>query len=272
MKGVIHGLDLFSGIGGISLGIKRAFASYGMSYQTRLYVDIEKRPQEILQQRSMGGDIDFAPVWDNILTLHGGVYKGDIDLITGGFPCQDTSRAGKGVGITKKTRSGLFYEMWRVIREARPDYVFMENSTDISNNGLAEVTAEITKSGYGARWYPLSAADVGADHIRERWWCLAYHKSLFGHVSETYKKKSARQKPQFRNGDSKTNMGESHNRGYWSSESGVARVVYGVSAQVDRNKAIGNAVVPQCVEYVIGEVFKLPELISEAARGPKETQ
>ena len=96
------------------------------------------------------------------------------DIITGGFPCQDLSVAGQRRGITKESRSGLFYELIRVIRLVRPKFVVMENVAAILNNGLDIVLGELSEAGYDAEWSIISASSLGAAHRRSRWWCVAY--------------------------------------------------------------------------------------------------
>src|SRR5437899_426718 len=96
-----------------------------------------------------------------------------IDIIYGGFPCQDISIAGHGKGLEGK-RSGLFFEIMRLAEEIKPEFIFLENVANIRCKGLNTVIGEMDRLGYDCRWGILSAADVGANHKRERWWFLAH--------------------------------------------------------------------------------------------------
>ena len=96
-----------------------------------------------------------------------------VDIVTGGFPCQDISVAGKGAGIKDGTRSGLWGQMARIINEVRPQYAFVENSPAIIRRGLTRVVSDFSEIGYDAKWIILGADDLGFNHKRKRWWCLA---------------------------------------------------------------------------------------------------
>ena len=163
----MKGLDLFSGIGGISLALKPWV-------QTVAYCEIEPYAQAVLLERMQANDLDFAPIWDDITTLNREILDTEIDIIFGGFPCQDVSIAGKQAGIKSDTRSGLFFEVMRLVREFNPKYIFLENVAAICANGLDTVLREIAEAGYDAEWCCISAAEVGAPHRRDRWWILAY--------------------------------------------------------------------------------------------------
>lgn len=125
-------------------------------------------------------DITRAPIWDDVRTLNGSVLQNlkgekkdhEIDIITGGFPCQDISIAGAGAGL-EGMRSGLFFEIIRLVSELRPQFVFLENVPAITVRGLDRVLMEFTALGFDCRWTIVSAAEVGAPHLRERWFLLA---------------------------------------------------------------------------------------------------
>lgn len=163
----LNGLDLFSGIGGISLALKPWV-------QTVAYCEIEPYAQAVLLERMQDGTLDSAPIWDDVTTLNREILDTEINIIFGGFPCQDISVAGKQLGIKSDTRSGLFHHIMRLVREFNPQYIFLENVAAICSNGLDTVLREITQTGYDARWCCLSAAEIGAPHKRDRWWLLAY--------------------------------------------------------------------------------------------------
>jgi DNA (cytosine-5)-methyltransferase 1 len=119
-------------------------------------------------------DLDFAPIWNDVTTLNREILDTTIDIIFGGFPCQDISVAGKQLGINSDTRSGLFFHIMRLVREFQPQYIFLENVAAICSNGLDTVLREVAAAGYDARWCCVSASEVGAPHNRDRWWLLAY--------------------------------------------------------------------------------------------------
>lgn len=161
----MRGLDLFSGIGGIGLALSEWV-------RTICYCEADRYAQSVLLSRMQSNDIDRAPIWDDVRSLRGEMLPA-IDVIFGGFPCQDISVAGNGQGLAGK-RSGLFYEIIRLTKEIRPSFVFLENVPAIRTRGLEQVIKEFTEVGYDCRWTMLSASDVGAPHKRERWFLLAY--------------------------------------------------------------------------------------------------
>ncbi len=163
----MNGLSLFSGIGGIELALKEDVRTVG-------YVEWETYPQAVLIKRMREGLLDEAPIWGDIQTFDGKPWCNKVDIIFGGFPCTDISVAGKGAGIKTGTRSGLWFEMLRVIGEVRPSFVFLENVSAITRRGLDTVLGGLSEVGYDARWTTVRASDVGAPHRRERWFCLGW--------------------------------------------------------------------------------------------------
>ena len=164
---MLNGLDLFSGIGGMSLALKEWVRPVA-------YCEIEPYCQSVLLQRMQEGNMPKAPIWDDIQTLSSGELP-PIDIVYGGFPCQGISVAGHGKGLADK-RSGLFYEILRLAKEIKPKFIFLENVPAICSRGGVEVVTEIAKMGFDARWCCISAASVGALHRRERWFLLGYTK------------------------------------------------------------------------------------------------
>lgn len=162
----MNGLDLFSGIGGISV----ALCDY---VRTVAYCELDTFCQAVLLSRMSTGELDNAPIWDDVKTLCGKQFKGHIDIILGGFPCQDISVAGLGKGLEGE-RSGLFFEIKRLAHEIRPSFIFLENVPAITSRGGTRVITEIAQMGYDCRWLVISAASVGALHKRERWFLLAH--------------------------------------------------------------------------------------------------
>jgi DNA (cytosine-5)-methyltransferase 1 len=119
------------------------------------------------------GQLDYAPIWNDVSTLSA-LHLPGVDIISGGFPCQDISVAGAGRGLDGK-RSGLVFEVFRLIEETSPLFVFLENVPAIRTRGGERVVKELARLGYDCRWDCLSAEDVGAPHRRNRWWLLAAH-------------------------------------------------------------------------------------------------
>jgi DNA (cytosine-5)-methyltransferase 1 len=163
-------LDLFSGIGGFSLGLERA----GM--RTVAFCEIEPYPRAILRQHWPA-----VPCYDDVRTLTAERLVADgigpIDVICGGFPCQDISSAGKGNGIDGE-RSGLWSEYARLVGEIRPRYVIVENVAALLGRGLDRVLGDLSTLGYDAEWHCIPASAVGAPHQRDRIWIVAYPARL----------------------------------------------------------------------------------------------
>ena len=146
-------------------------------------VEIEKHPQAVLAKR-----FPNLAIWDDVRTFRAdnpecaeafGQLREHADelVVAGGFPCQDISCAGRGEGL-RGARSGLWREYARVVREIRPRYVFVENSPMLVHRGLGEVLGDLAAMGYDAAWGVLSAADMGAMHLRERFWLTAERRRL----------------------------------------------------------------------------------------------
>jgi DNA (cytosine-5)-methyltransferase 1 len=159
-------LDTFSGIGGFSYAAEQLVGGF----ETIGFVEREPFCQQIL--RKHWPDV---PIYDDITTFS--PEPGSADVICGGFPCQDISTAGKQAGIKEGTRSGLFYELMRVIRMVQPQYVILENVAAILANGLDTVLGELAAAGFDAEWACIPASAVGACHQRDRWWLVAYPQS-----------------------------------------------------------------------------------------------
>jgi len=166
MKEQLNELHLFAGAGGGILG--------GMlcGHTTVCAVEIEPYCRKVLLQRQRDGILPKFPIWDDVQTFDGTPWRGKVDIICGGFPCQDISTAGKGAGIDGE-RSGLWKEMARIIREVRPRYAFVENSPILTSRGLGTVLGDLAQMGYHARWGVLGGRHIGASHQRERIWILA---------------------------------------------------------------------------------------------------
>ena len=165
----LHELALFAGAGGGILG------GHLLGWRTVCAVEWEPYPASVLCARQNDKILPPFPIWDDVQTFDGKPWRGIVDVVSGGFPCQDISVAGNGAGLDGE-RSGMWREMARIIGEVRPRYAFVENSPMLVNRGLERVLADLTSMGYDSRWGVISAADVGANHKRERIWILAYAK------------------------------------------------------------------------------------------------
>ncbi len=160
-------LALFAGAGGGILG------GHLLGWRTVCAVEWEPYAACVLAARQNDGVFAPFPIWDDIQTFNGRPWRGRVDVVSGGFPCQDISAAGKGAGIEGE-RSGMWREMARVVSEVRPAYVYVENSPMLTTRGGARVIADLTSLGYDAQWDVMGAADVGAPHQRDRIWIVAY--------------------------------------------------------------------------------------------------
>ena len=159
-------LALFAGAGGGILG------GHLLGWRTVCAVEREPYAASVLLARQNDGLLPPFPVWDDVRTFDGRPWRGIVDVVSGGFPCQDISSAGKGAGINGE-RSGLWREMARIIGEVRPRLVFVENSPVLTSRGLDRVLGDLAEMGFDAKWGVVSAEDVGAPHRRERIWIVA---------------------------------------------------------------------------------------------------
>jgi site-specific DNA-cytosine methylase len=159
-------LALFAGAGGGILGGKL------LGWRTVCAVEYEPYARDVLVARQNDGSLEPFPIWDDVRTFNGKPWRGAVDVVSGGFPCQDISSAGKGAGLDG-ARSGLWREMARIIDEVRPRYVFVENSPMLTSRGLGVVLGDLAAMGFDARWGVLGADDAGAPHRRKRIWIVA---------------------------------------------------------------------------------------------------
>ncbi|WP_126595402.1 DNA cytosine methyltransferase [Dictyobacter aurantiacus] len=240
--------SLFSGIGGLDLGLERTGR-----FQIAWQVEINEYCQQVLAKHWPNtpryGDVRRIGV-DNLSS---------VNLLCGGFPCQDISISNtyKPQGI-QGPRSGLWSEFSRLIRELRPQYVLVENVSKLLDRGMGQVLADLASCGYDAEWQCVPAAAVGAPHVRDRIFILAYPSSFqWQQILRT---------PNCQQGSSNA-MGWTKKKrctswesfelapryclaGLWSPQSRVQRVSDGVPHRMDRLKCLGNAVVPQVAEYI----------------------
>lgn len=160
-------LALFAGAGGGILGGKL------LGWRTVCAVEWEPYPAAVLARRQDEGFLPPFPIWDDVQTFDGKPWRGLVDVVSGGFPCQDISAAGKGAGITGE-RSGMWSHMARIIGEVRPRFAFVENSPVLTSRGLGTVLGDLAAMGYDAEWGVLGANDALLDHKRDRIWIVAH--------------------------------------------------------------------------------------------------
>jgi len=237
---VLNGLDLFSGIGGLTIALNEWVRPIA-------YCEIDTYCQGVLLSRMADNDIAAAPIWDDITTLAGVDFTWPIDIIYGGFPCQDISIAGHGKGLAGE-RSGLFFEMLRLSKEIRPQYLFIENVPGITSNDGVRVVKEIAELGYDCRWCIISA-DKFVDQKRERWFLLAKSRSVRCNKGASERIQPVRQ----------TSINEEpsnyklQDMERWGAFARSVRKDHGIPSRVDRLRALGNAVVAEQAK----EAFKI---------------
>jgi len=160
-------LALFAGAGGGILG------GVLLGWRCVCAVELDAYCRRVLLARQRDGLLPRFPIWDDVRTFDGTAWRGHVDVISGGFPCQDISSAGRGAGIDG-AKSGLWREMARIIREVGPRHVLVENSPVLTSRGLGRVLSDLAGMGFNARWGVLGADDVGAPHLRKRIWIVAH--------------------------------------------------------------------------------------------------
>lgn len=224
-------LELFAGAGG---GI---LSSLMLGHRPVCAVEYNGYARSVLLARQNDGTFPPFPIWDDVRTFDGKPWRGIVDVVSGGFPCQDISAAGKGAGLDGE-RSGLWSEMARIIREVRPRYVFVENSPMLTSRGLGTVLGDLAKMGFDAEWGVISAADTGAPHLRERIWILAHNMRRGLQIAEQKSRETGTESNAF--------VGAQFTcKSRWPTEPAVDRVANGMANRVDRLKAIGNGQVPR---------------------------
>jgi len=270
----LNELALFAGAGGGILG------GHLLGWRTVCAVEWEQYPASVLCARQNDGLLPPFPIWDDVQTFDGRPWRGIVDVISGGFPCQDISAAGKGVGIEGE-RSAMWGEMARIIHEVRPRYVLVENSPMLTSRGLGVVLGDLASMGFDAKWGVLGANDIGANHQRDRIWIraeLAYPERMgweerasergtledekgsnnFGNGSQTITEREAIADTKCSGLEGWEDCGKQEvtwtrsggapigDRNWWATEPNVGRVAHGVAARMERIKAIGNGQVPLC--------------------------
>jgi DNA (cytosine-5)-methyltransferase 1 len=264
--------SLFAGIGGFDLGLERA----GMVCKWQ--VEIDPYARAVLNKHW-----PEVPKHDDVRTFPPKEGEWGVDVICGGFPCQDISIAGKGAGLAG-ARSGLWYEYARIIGELRPRYVIVENVAALLTRGADVVLGTLASLGYDAEWHVIPASAVGAPHRRDRLWIIAFRNAdgqretshgisdaKHGRAIPTQARRKPAQVGGKRDVADADHAGRQQQRrpqpipaeqpaiersGWWESEPDVGRVAHGVPARVDRLRCLGNAVVPQIVEVIGRAILK----------------
>ena len=252
-------LDLFAGIGGFTIGLERA------GFETAAFCEIDPYAQKVLRKNWPG-----VPIYDDVRTITAERLASDgigVDVITGGFPCQDISVSGNRAGIQDGTRSGLWSECARLIGELQPRYAIFENVTNLLNGErgawFKRVLWDISALGYDAEWHCIPASELGAHHHRDRIWIVAY-PNTFGLEKHGYSQSDDLIKSDKNVADTDCTQRE---RGClsigiraqyanisgasgWEAESNVGRVANGIPSRSHRLKCLGNAVVPPIPELI----------------------
>ena len=264
-------LDLFSGIGGFSLGLERTGG-----FETVAFCEIEPFARKVLAKHW-----PHVPCYNDVRELTSEQLSADgisVDVICGGFPCQDISFAGLGAGLAGE-RSGLWSEIARLAGELRPQYLILENVAALLSRGLGDVLGDLASVGYDAEWHCIPAGAVGAPHVRDRIWIVAYPAPQRSAEAGQDSQRSAQRVSgsaavladaeggearcsQPANSNDETDLGRpvilASLRGCdgmvgasdWHTEPAICRVADGISANVDRVAKLGNAVVPQIPELI----------------------
>jgi len=255
-------LDLFSGIGGFSLGLERTGG-----FETVAFCEIEPYPRAVLSKHWPG-----VPCYDDVNTAK--FERGMADVVTAGFPCQDLSFAGVGAGLAG-ARSGLWWKVRRTLRVVRPRLALLENVAALLHRGMGTVLGSLAAIGYDAEWPCVPAAAVGAPHERDRVWIIASDtdrdREYAGAINAEVAAPSApsdidqerRANIERRSGPAKSNGGAflapadvGPGARNWPPEPEMVRVVHGLSAEVDAVEALGNSVVPQIPELIGRAILK----------------
>jgi len=223
--------SLFAGIGGFDLGFERA------GFQILFQVEIDEYCSKVLAKHW-----PHVARYGDIRTITELPY---VDVLCGGFPCQDISNAGRREGLDGE-RSSLWREMLRCIRLVRPRYVVVENVAALLNRGMGRVLGDLSACGYDAEWDCIPASAVGAPHRRDRVWIVAYASEPGLAIAE----------PPALFGAGWGQEGRAITQcDWWATEPDVGRVAYGIPSRVDRLKGLGNALVPQIAEWIARRIL-----------------
>jgi DNA (cytosine-5)-methyltransferase 1 len=234
--------SLFSGVGGFELGLE--WAGVG---ETVFQVESDPYALAVLEQHWPD-----VPRFTDVRSA-GAHNLPPVDVLCGGFPCQDISLIGDGAGLAGE-RSGLWSEFERIIEELEPEYVAIENVAVLRRRGMGGVLRALMALGYDAEWHCIPASHVGAPHPRDRLFIVAYRRGprLQGHARHVARagEGTVATGPVAAARLLRGRASRTTSREQWATEPDVGRVAYGAPALVDRLRCIGNAVVPHVAEYV----------------------
>lgn len=231
-------IDLFSGIGGFSLGLERTGG-----FETVAFCESHPFARRVLAARWQG-----VPCIDDVRAINRRTFRGrpTLHAITAGFPCQEISDAGTRVGIDGE-RSGLWYQVARITDELRPDWLLLENVAAILRRGLDRVLGSLAEIGYDAWWDCVRASDLGYPHERDRWFAVAYPSGLRRNEGER-SAQEWRRIIRARTLGSPSSWAQAANDDEVRSE--FIRVVDGLPDHVDRLDRLGNAIIPEIPELI----------------------
>lgn len=238
--GEMNELALFAGAGGGILG------GHLLGWRTVVAVERDAYAAQVLAQRQNDGCLRPFPIWSDVTTFDGRPWRGIIDVVSGGFPCQDISKAGSGKGIDG-SRSGLWREMARIVDEVRPKFVFLENSPLLVRRGLALVIGDLTELGYDSSWGIIGADSTGAPHSRKRLWLVANANSRGCEAQRLGEGLGIVHRDKADDPMSLAESSRSSRWPRWPTEPRVARVADGLGVWVDQSTALGNGQVPRVV-------------------------
>ncbi|HEX6827246.1 MAG TPA: DNA cytosine methyltransferase [Nitrospiraceae bacterium] len=232
-------LHLFAGAGGGILG------GILLGHTCVCAVEIEPYCRKVLLQRQRDGILPRFPIWDDVRTFDGKPWRGGVDVVCGGFPCQDISVGSSTATGLLGERSGLYQQMRRVVGEIMPRYVLVENSPALLVRGIGTVLRDMAKMGYDCRWGVFSAGDVGARHERERLFILSDRDGFMGWPRSWSEQQHGQDEDV---GEMHAEHACDHYRIWMEMARSVVREDDDVAGQVDRTRAIGNGQVPAVVK------------------------
>lgn len=242
--------SLFTGIGGFDLGLERA----GM--RVAWQCESDEFCRRVLARHWRG-----VPCYPDVRELAAPTAE-PVDVLCGGFPCQDISIVGRGAGIDGE-RSGLWGEYARLIGDLRPGYVIVENVSALLTRGLDRVLGDLAALGYDAEWDCIPASAVGAPHRRDRVWIVAYpsRDAARGVCTPA----GAERERVGTCGESSGARPVAYTSSWWVTEPDVGRVAHGIPARVDRLRSLGNALVPQIAEWLGRRILDYERSVTDAA-------